>query len=295
MRRSTIAGSWYPGDRRELTELIGSLLEQADIPDVSGRLFGLIAPHAGIQFSGRAAACAYRLLRGRDINRVILIGPSHYQNFRGLAVSGVDAYETPLGTIAVDRARAEALSALPLFQGPSEAEFPEHSLEMHVPFLQTVLPDCELLPIVTGHMSGFDCVNAARGLTTLIDKRTIVAASSDFTHYGRRFGYVPFKDDVREKLRKLDTGAIDCILQKNCEAFLDYLEKTGATICGATPIALLLHMLPPEARGTLLTYCTSGDILGDYTDTVSYASLVFMMDSYGRCFKKAPIWPAHPA
>jgi AmmeMemoRadiSam system protein B len=149
---------------------------------------------------------------------------------------------------------------------------------MHVPFLQTVLPDCELLPIVTGHMPEFDCVNAARELTTLIDKRTIVAASSDFTHYGRRFGYVPFKDDVPEQLRKLDTGAIDCILQKNCGAFLDYLEKTGATICGATPIALLLHMLPPESRGTLLTYYTSGDILGDYTDTVSYASLVFMMD-----------------
>ena len=98
MRTSTIAGSWYPGDRRELTELIESLLEQADVPEVSGRLFGLIAPHAGIQFSGRAAACAYGLLRGRDINRVILIGPSHYQGFRGLAVSGVDAYETPLGT-----------------------------------------------------------------------------------------------------------------------------------------------------------------------------------------------------
>ena len=147
---------------------------------------------------------------------------------------------------------------------------------MHLPFLQTVLPDCELLPLVAGHMSPQDCMQAARELTALMDSRTIIAASSDFTHYGKRFGYVPFEDNVRENLRKLDTGAIDCILQKDCGAFLDYVEATGATICGATPIALLLNMLPAESRGSLLSYYTSGDILGDYTDTVSYASIVFM-------------------
>lgn len=276
MRTSPIAGSWYPGDRGKLRELVESLLQQEDVPEVSGRLFGLIAPHAGIQFSGRAAASAYRLLRGRDINRVILIGPSHYQGFRGLAVSGVDAYETPLGRIPVDRARSDVLSALPLFQGPSKAELPEHSLEMHLPFLQTVLPECELLPLVAGHMSLQDCTQAAKELTALMDSRTIIAASSDFTHYGRRFGYVPFEDNVRENLRELDTGAIDCILEKNCGAFLNYVEETGATICGATPIALLLNMLPPKSRSTLVSYYTSGDILGDYTDTVSYASIVFM-------------------
>lgn len=276
MRTSPIAGSWYPGDKGKLRELVESLLQQADVPEKSGRLFGLIAPHAGIQFSGRAAACAYRLLRGSDINRVILIGPSHYQGFRGLAVSGVNAYETPLGRIPVDRARANALSALPLFQGPSKAELPEHSLEMQLPFLQTVLPECELLPLIAGHMSPQECAQAARELTALMDSRTIIAASSDFTHYGQRFGYVPFEDNVRENLRKLDTGAIDCILDKNCGAFLNYVEETGATICGATPIALLLHMLPPESRGALVSYYTSGDILGDYTDTVSYASIVFM-------------------
>ena len=92
MRTSTIAGSWYPADRQELSDLIESLLHQAETPDENGRPFALIAPHAGIQFSGRAAACAYRMVRGRDINRVILIGPSHYQGFRGLAVSGADAY-----------------------------------------------------------------------------------------------------------------------------------------------------------------------------------------------------------
>ena len=281
MRTSPIAGSWYPGDKGKLSELIESLLQQADVPEVSGRLFGLIAPHAGIQFSGRAAACAYRLLRGCDINRVILIGPSHYQGFRGLAVSGVDAYETPLGRIPVNRAHAKALSTLPLFQGPSKAELPEHALEMHLPFLQTVLPACELLPLIAGNMTPQDCTEAAKELTALMDSRTIVAVSSDFTHYGHRFGYVPFEDNIRENLRKLDTGAIDCILKKDCSAFLNYVEETGATICGATPIALLLHMLPPESLGALLSYYTSGDILGDYTDTVSYASIVFTNEHKG--------------
>ncbi len=276
MRTSAIAGAWYPADRRELSELIESLLQQADVPDENGRLFGLIAPHAGIQFSGQAAACAYRLLRGSDINRVILIGPSHYQGFHGLAVSGVDAYETPLGLVKINRSHAKTLSKIPLFQGPSESELPEHSLEMHLPFLQTVLPDCELLPLVAGHLSPVDCANAARELNSLMDNRTIVAASSDFTHYGQRFGYVPFKDNIRENLRALDTGAIDCILQKDCDSFLNYVAETGATICGSNPIALLLNMLPKESRGSLLTYYTSGDIIGDYSDTVSYASIVFM-------------------
>jgi AmmeMemoRadiSam system protein B len=178
--------------------------------------------------------------------------------------------------LKINRSLAETLSEIPLFQGPSEAELPEHSLEMHLPFLQTVLPDCELLPLVAGHLSAVDCADAARELNGLMDSRTIVAVSSDFTHYGQRFGYVPFKDNIRDNLHALDTGAIDCILQKDCGSFLNYVAETGATICGASPIALLLEMLPPKSRGSLLTYYTSGDILGDYADTVSYASIVFM-------------------
>lgn len=276
MRTSTIAGSWYPSGRQELSTLVESLLEQARVPDMRGRLFGLIAPHAGIQFSGSAAAVAYKPLRGRNIDRVLLIGPSHYSGFHGVALSGVDAYETPLGRITVDRACADTLSGHALFKGPHEAELPEHSLEMHLPFLQSVLPHCMIVPLVAGRMSPSECARAAGALAPLADGRTIVAASSDFTHYGSRFGYLPFTDNVRDNLRSLDTGAIDPILSRDAAAFLDYVAGTGATICGATPIAVLLHMLPPSARGTLLSYYTSGDITGDFTDTVSYASIVFM-------------------
>lgn len=281
MRTSTIAGSWYPGNRKELNELTESLLQQASVPDLQGRLSAVIAPHAGIQFSGKAAAAAYSLLRGREIDRVILIGPSHYHGFRGIAVSGTDAYETPLGSIPVDREASEALSGAALFNGPRNAELPEHSLEMHLPFLQTVLPDCTLLPLVAGHLSPDESEQAARVLTDILDSRTVIAASSDFTHYGRRFGYLPFEDDVPQKLHALDNGAIDCILRKDSAAFNKYVAETGATICGAAPIAVLLHMLPPESHGTLLDYYTSGDILGDYTDTVSYASIVFMNENEG--------------
>jgi AmmeMemoRadiSam system protein B len=115
----------------------------------------------------------------------------------------------------------------------------------------------------------------------MLDSRTVIAASSDFTHYGRRFGYLPFEDNMREKLHALDNGAIDCILRKDSAAFQKYVDETGATICGAAPIALLLHMLPPGSQGTLLDYYTSGDIIGDYTDTVSYASIIFMNENGG--------------
>jgi AmmeMemoRadiSam system protein B len=278
MRKSTLAGSWYPGEKNTLSQLIEDLLIQSDPPDIQGNIFGLIAPHAGIQFSGRAAACAYRLLQGRDIKCVILIGPSHYQGFRGLAVSGADAYETPLGRMRVDQKSAGTLAALPLFQGPCDADLPEHSLEMHVPFLQTVLPDCDLLPLVAGHVSADECMSVARELKGIMDDRTIVAVSSDFTHYGERFGYVPFQDNIRENLHALDSTSIDCILKKDPGAFAKHVAETGTTICGSIPIELFLNMLPRESHGALVDYYTSGDILGDYTDTVSYASIVFMTD-----------------
>jgi len=275
MRKSPIAGSWYPGDKKQLEALITDLLDNVQLPELSGRPFGIISPHAGIQFSGRAAACGFKTLAGKKISRVILIGPSHYTYMSGIATSGVGAYETPLGPVSVDRGISDALQKHSLFRGPRKAELPEHSLEMQLPFLQVVLGDFTLVPLVAGELSPEDYDTAAARLTEYLDEETIVVASSDFTHYGRRFGYLPFRDTVKENLQKLDGGAIENIIKKDSGGFLKYIEETGATICGCRPIGVLLKMLPPAAEGRLLTYYTSGDLTGDFNDTVSYASIAF--------------------
>jgi hypothetical protein len=275
MRKSPIAGSWYPGTSADLTKLVNGLLAEARLPALSGRPCGVISPHAGIQFSGSAAACGYKALQGQTVNRVILMGPSHYTCMHGMAVSGVDAYETPLGKVRVDRKICEALARQPLFQGPSHAEMPEHSLEMQLPFLQVVLGEFDLVPLVVGELGRHDYAVAAAELRKYVHEETVVVSSSDFTHYGPRFGYVPFRDKLKQNLAKLDGDAIKKIIARDASGFLRYVDETGATICGSRPIAVLLQMLPPEARGTKLMYYTSGDLLQDYTDTVSYASIVF--------------------
>ena len=105
VRKSPIAGTWYPGDKQKLVKLVEDYFTLARPPAVKGRIVALISPHAGIQYSGQAAACGYKLLRGRKISRVIVLGPSHYTGFRGIATSAEDFYETPIGRIKVDRGR----------------------------------------------------------------------------------------------------------------------------------------------------------------------------------------------
>jgi len=203
MRKSPIAGSWYPGEKEELSTLIQKLLSSAKLPEVKGRPFGVISPHAGIQFSGQAAAYGFQTLSGLNIKRVTLLGPSHYTYFTGLATSEVDYYETPLGKVKVDREISDALYARPAFKGPRNAELPEHSLEMEIPFLQVVLDDFVMVPLVVGEMSSKHYDEAATALQKYLDESTVVVASSDFTHYGGRFGYVPFKDNIKENLSEI--------------------------------------------------------------------------------------------
>ena len=203
------------------------------------------------------------------------MGPSHYTCMHGMTVSGVDAYETPLGKVRVDRKICDALSRQPLFQGPVQAEMPEHSLEMQLPFLQVVLGEFDLVPLVVGELGRHDYAVAAAELRKYVNEETVVVASSDFTHYGPRFGYVPFSDKLKQNLAKLDGDAIKKIIARDASGFLRYVDETGATICGSRPIGVMLQMLPSEARGTKLMYYTSGDLLKDYTDSVSYASIIF--------------------
>ena len=278
MRKSPIAGSWYPGDKVQLQEMVEGMLNKAQLPDLKGRPFAIIAPHAGIQFSGQAAAYGFKPLMGRHVKRVILLGPSHHAFFRGIATSAVEYYETPLGRIKIDTVISEALYRRPAFQGPRDAELPEHSLEMEIPFLQVVLDDFVLVPLVVGEMSPQAYDEAAGALQEYVDPATVVVVSSDFTHYGQRFGYVPFRDNVKENLEKLDGGAISKIVAGDFDGYQKYIKETGATICGARPIGVLMKMLPRSARGTLLSYYTSGDLLDDYSDTVSYAAILFSVD-----------------
>ncbi len=291
VRRSALAGSWYPGNAEKLAGEVDGFLEKVDTKERLGGLVALVSPHAGYRYSGQAAAYGYRQAAGRGFKRVVILAPSHHVSFRGASIPAADFYETPLGLVPVDREAREKLLSYPLFSTRPDAHLREHSLEIQLPFLQRALGDFLLVPVVFSNLAEEDYAAVAEALRPLIDRKdvkTLLVASSDFTHYGRRFGYYPFKatsdDELREKLKALDMGAVEPMLALDGPGFRSYQRKTGATICGRVPIAVLLEILTPrksELKATLLKYYTSLDVTGDASSTVSYVSAAFYKGGSG--------------
>lgn len=275
IRKSPLAGAWYPSDPQELRKMLENYLDKAQVPKMEGRVWAIISPHAGYKWSGQAAAYGFKTIMGRDIDRVVIFGPSHYASYNGICVSHYDFYETPLGLVPVEKDICNRLLQNKLFIDKPEVEAREHSLEMEIPYLQLLLKTFKIVPLIVSELEEKDYAEAARAIRPFITKKTLVVVSSDFTHYGYRFGYLPFTDSVKANLKKLDMGAVDYILKKDLSGFLKYVQDTRITICGRKPIGILLQLLPPKAEGVLLNYYTSGDLLNNYTSTVSYVSLVF--------------------
>jgi AmmeMemoRadiSam system protein B len=278
-REPVQAGRFYPGESGMLSRSVDQMLKEAPA-SMGGLPRAVIVPHAGYQFSGPAAAQAYKTFQNvesKKIIRVILLATSHYTYIQGVVV-GERPYKTPLGIYPVD---SEAIAALKNLSFPRVenkiAVTREHSDEVQIPFLQKILPQAKLVPIIVGDLSGPDFESTAQAIAAIVDDQTIIVASSDFTHYGANFDYTPpFGKDTRTGIYELDQGAIQWIIQRNSAEFAGYIEQTGATICGANPITLLLKIFevkqwPGQVR--VLAYYTSGDVTGDWEHSVSYAAI----------------------
>ena len=273
-----VSGSWYPRDRKELSGLVDGLLERAAErgAEAPGSVAALIVPHAGFVYSGAVAASAFLKLRGRAFDRIVLLGPSHYFGFHGAAIpDAATAYRTPLGDVAIDREAIVALREAIGFRADDRMFEPEHALEAELPFLQRVLSaDVPVVPVLMGGRATHnDARRVADGLAPLLGPSTLLVVSSDFTHFGPRFGYVPFDDDVPARLRKLDLGAVAAIEAGDAEGFARYVTTTGATICGHRAIDVLLSLPGAKAGAKLLAYDTSGRMTGTWDHSVSYAAM----------------------
>ncbi len=283
IRPSALAGSWYPAEPDTLRQVVDNFLSTASRESYpKQKLFALVSPHAGYAYSGLAAAYGYNRLRGQEIERVIILAPSHHAPYRGVSIPDATHYETPLGKVPIDRVIAKKLLKYPLFSTVSEAHTEEHSLEIQLPMLQQTLSNFSLVPLVLGRVEMDQFQEIADAIKPFLSPKTLLVASSDFTHYGDRFDYTPFHDNHKAELSKLDGGALDRILAKDFEGFLKYKESTGATICGFVSIATLLKLLPENVQGSLLHYYTSGDLTGEYQNSVSYASVAFYEEKKGE-------------
>jgi hypothetical protein len=192
-----------------------------------------------------------------------------------LSVPVATHYETPLGQVQLDAEFIEKLLKYSIFHNIPQANESEHSTQIEVPLLQYRFNDFKIVPIVAGNCSEETIIKAGNILKSLVDDDTLVIASSDFTHFGPNYGYVPFRENILEQLKQLDMGAYEYISRLDGKGFLEYERRTGATICGSMPIAILLSMLDKSTEAKLIKYTTSGELMGDYTNSVSYLSTAF--------------------
>ncbi len=272
--RSSLAGTWYSADADVLRAQFKDFFEKTSVKQIDS-VTALILPHAGYQYSGRTAAMGLKTV-GKQYQRIVVIGPSHRVPMEEvLSVSRATHYETPLGQVPLDVEFINKLLEFSVFQNVPETDKYEHSVQIQVPLLQHCQPGFKLVPIVAGQCSRETIDKAGNILKSLVDEETLVIASSDFVHYGSNYGYVPFKEDIPEQIKKLDMGAYEYIAELDGPGFLDYRRKTGATICGYVPITILLRMLSKPAEVHLVEYATSGQQAGDFTNSVSYLSVAF--------------------
>ena len=274
VRPSPFAGSWYSSGRDRLHGEIHEFLEGAD-PYDGARPLALLCPHAGYRFSGPTAAWAYRALDKERFDRVFILGPSHSHPLSGIGIGPWTHYDTPMGQVPVDQAAVERLTQHPRFSVVEGVDAKEHSLEMEVPFLQVTAMGSSIVPMVVGDLDAEGIEDVAGALRAELGPGDLLVVSSDFGHYGRRFGYTPdLGEDTAAGIRALDMGAFEAFSSLDLGRFLSYKEDTGITVCGFRPMAILQAMLPEGASVVQRHYDTSGQMTGDWANSVSYLSAV---------------------
>ena len=238
----------------------------------------LIGPHAGYTYSAATLAEMYKQIPA-DTRTIVLLGPSHKIRLDSISVSECKEFETPIGNIEIDRLSCKSLLESRLASRISLAEQEnEHSLELHLPFIKHVLPDCKLIPILVGHLNEPTLKETAQlFLEYFQDPGCLFIVSSDFCHYGSRFNHVPFAGDKQasELIQELDMKAVDAISTSRAH-FEKYLKQTQNTICGRHPILLVLEVIElakMKSKIELLHYKQSGRIESIKDSSVSYASI----------------------
>ena len=260
VRPFVLAGTWYPAQPEPLREQVASYLATAATvvrPRGTPRI--AIVPHAGYDFSGPTAGRLYSLLAGHRYDAVFILAPSHRTRLPRAALSGLDAFATPLGEVPIAVDIVQALASSPWFDIDDRAHAFEHAVEIQLPLLQCALPaGTPIVPILVPHLDRTARQQTAAALDRWRDDRHLLLVSSDFTHYGREYGYVPFTEDVPTRLEQLDTGAILKILAHDSDGLVEYGAATGITMCGLDAVAVALSASPPAGyEAALLGYARS--------------------------------------
>ncbi len=268
VREPVVAGSFYPADSLELSKMVQGHLDSVEnLPEIDGQLMALIVPHAGLIYSGQIAAYGYKLLENSSIDNVILCGPSHRFPFQGLSVFGPFVnWKTPLGVVKCNNSICDKLISFDKnIEIIRQAHQQEHSLEVQLPYLQTVLDNFELIPIAMGNQDKANIHLLAKALESIDSvKNTIMIASSDWQHFR-----------AASEGWKLDSLGLSCFENMDMNKLEQYLESKQVEMCGGGPAAAVLRatMSKGANKVKILKYGDSGDITGDKSNVVGYAAI----------------------
>jgi AmmeMemoRadiSam system protein B len=263
LRRAAVAGSWYPGSATALEAAVDAHLARAGTHDVHGDVVALVAPHAGLMYSGPVAAHAYGLLRGRPFDVAILVGPSHFMAFDGVAVCAEGGFDTPLGAATIDGELASLLVRLsPVIRLDALPHAREHSLEMQLPFLRRLSPATRIVPLLMGHQTEATADALASALVDAVRGRAaLLVASTDLSHY----------HDAKTA-GQLDSVVIDCVARMDPERLQGALDRQPDHACGGGPTVAVMKAARAlgATTATILDYADSGDVSGDKSAVVGY-------------------------
>ncbi len=271
VKKPAFAGSFYPAGKPSLQVLVDNNLKdtEKEVADISPGPFAIMAPHAGYVYSGKVAAYAYNAIKGKGYKTVILLGSSHQEALRDIALYPSGAWETPLGRVQIDSAVGRKLASMCRNIKDNTGIFSkEHSLEVQLPFLQRTLQDFRIVPLLVGPMEEKDYRALADALKTTIQRgkgKVLLVVSSDMSHYH------PYSDAVR-----MDSSTLKLIGELDWEALAKGLRQGGNELCGAPGVLTVMMVtkkLGGEAR--LLHYANSGDTAGDRSRVVGYGSVAF--------------------
>ena len=265
VRKAAVAGTWYPANAASLAAAVDRHLAAADTgtAELRGDLFALIAPHAGLPFSGPVAAHAYRLLRARAFDVIVLVGPSHFLGFEGVSLYPSGGFETPFGVVPIDEECARAVAeASPLVHAHPAAHVREHSLEMQLPFLAHLAPGTPIVPLLMGYQTA--ATAAALGVALAAarrGRRALLVASTDLSHY-----------HDGDRAMAMDRVVIDCVARFDADGLQAVLETTPDHACGGGPtVAVMRAARAAGARDAIiLNHADSGDVSGDKSAVVGY-------------------------
>jgi AmmeMemoRadiSam system protein B len=272
IRPTAVAGTWYPRvPGALLREVDGYLNAAADGP--RGQVRAIVSPHAGLMFSGPVAAYAYKAVAAGDFEVAVLVGPSHYVGFEGAALWPDGAFDSPFGPAVVDEAGARALAAFPVVQSMPSAHRREHSLEMQLPFLQRVLPDLPIVPVLIGFQRRATIEALAAAIAgAFAGRRALLVASTDLSHYFDAATAATLDGRVQQRVAAFDPeGLLDMF-----EEYPDTERGRYVACGGGAAIAVMMAARALGARdGRVLHYGHSGEISGDYDGVVGYLAAAF--------------------